>query len=84
MKPTVRILVLILVLGFACLPVWSAAATFSATARKARASGSSGASIITGVPASDVSRMRGTKGISPRNGAPTFSAVSRAPPCPKM
>ena len=41
-------------------------------------------STLTGVPASEVSRMRGTSGISPRNGTPSFRAVSRAPPWPKM
>lgn len=42
----------------------------SATARNAPAASLFGALTTIGVPASDVSRMAGSKGISPRNGTP--------------
>ena len=59
--------------------VFSAAATFSATARKAMASGPSGAATITGVPASEVSRMRGTSGNFAQEGrAQFFRRLARA------
>src|SRR6185437_8210057 len=64
--------------------VWSAAATFSATARNAAASGPSGSATATGVPVSESSRIFGPAGFRPGRGAASAAAVSRAPPWPKM
>jgi len=58
--------------------------TFSASERNAFASALCGACATIGTPASDVSRIAGTRGISPRKAAPSSSATLRAPPSPKM
>src|SRR5690554_8005992 len=54
----------------------------SAMRWKAFACGLSGLETTIGTPPSEPNRISRSSGISPRKGAPSFSASARAPPCP--
>ena len=62
-------------------PAYIRSHTRVAIAMKARACSPSGSSSTIGTPESEVSRMRMSSGISPRNSVPIRAASRRAPPC---